>query len=244
MWQIKNPTIQTTTLDLSSSGQNSFSCSQLFAEDTMIINAIELVEWQEEQTQLLICHSCGFPGCKSGDWVSLRVAGDLILLLPAFESWLQGEKINTEYHPPTYVIKRSIPYFTVSDYETVRSLNSAFPVVGNIRKLNLKEAIWAFQLETPSRIFGNPPKKTVARKEAVIGASEGHVNEHLKFIEEFAQRHKDNESPVKLRLPKATETVISLYFDTHEFIEWKVLAASGSEFLLMLNSEFVISFEQ
>lgn len=244
MWQIKNPIIKTTTLDFSSSGQNNFPCSQLFSEDTELINAIELVDWADEQIQLLICGACGIPGCQSGGWVSLRVAGDLILILPAFDAWLDNDKIEAEYEPPYYMLEQGIPYFTLADYKSLRSRHSSFPLIDKIRQLTLKEAISAFQMETPSRIFGNPPEKIVTRKEAVIGASEGDENEHLKFIEEFTQRHKDNESPVKLRLPKATETVISLYFDTHEFIEWKVLAGSDSEFLLMLNSEFVISLEQ
>jgi hypothetical protein len=241
MWQIKNPAIKTATLDFSSSGQNSFPCSQLFAEDAMLVNAIELVDWQEEKTQFLICESCGIVHCNSGGWVSLRVAGDLILLLPAFASWLEDGKTDDEYQPPYYLFQRGVAYFTRTDYEALRLLNSAFPAVEELRRMSMQEAVLAFQMDAPSRIFGNPPDKLVARRDAVLGASEGNEDEHLKFIEEFAQRQKDSQSAVKLRLPKATETVISLFLDTHEFIEWKVLASSDSEFLLMLNSEFVIS---
>jgi hypothetical protein len=243
MWQIKNPTIKSTTLDFSSSEQGRFPCSQLFTEDTELINAIELVDWQEEKTQFLVCGSCGIAHCKSGGWVSLRVAGDVVLLLPAFAAWFDNEKIDIEYEPPYYVLQQGIPYFSLAEYETLRLRKSLFPSIAEIRQLNLKEAIWAFQLEIPGRIFGDPPEKIVARKEAILGASEGDADEHLKFIEAFAQRHKTNQSPVTLRLPKVTETLITLYLDTHEFIEWKVLAGSESETSLMLNPEFVISFE-
>jgi hypothetical protein len=243
MWQIKNPIIKTATLDFTNSGQPPRQVSQLFSEETLLINAIELIDWDEEKVQLLVCASCGFTHCESGGWVSVRIAGDFILFLPAFAVWLENEDSYTEYHPPAYVLKRGIPYITVADYAVLRSHNSSFPFVAKIRQLNLQEAIRAFQIDTPSRIFGSPPGKVVARKEAILGASVGDGDEHVKFIETFAQTNTDNESSVQLRLPKATETIISLYIDTHEFIEWKVLAGSDCGFLLMLNSEFVIALE-
>jgi hypothetical protein len=243
MWQIKNSTITPTTLDFSHSGQQNRQVLQLFAGDILLINAIELVDWQEE-AQFLICRACGIPGCKSGDWVSLRLAGDMILLMPAFAAWFEDGKTDDEYHPPYYLIERGIAYFTLADYQALSSLNTSFPAVEKLRRMNMQEAILAFQLDAPSQVFGNPPEKPVARRDVVVGASEGNEDEHLKFIEAFAQRQKDNQSPVKLRLPKAEETVISLFLDTHEFLEWKVLAGVGSETSLMLNSEFVISIEQ
>ncbi|MBI3649501.1 MAG: hypothetical protein HY231_00450 [Acidobacteria bacterium] len=244
MWQIKNPVIKTTTLDFQSSGQPSRQVTQLFSAGILLINALELVDWQEEKTQFLICESCGYAHCKSGDWISLRAAGERLLILPAFAAWCKNRDISTEYHPPAYVLKRGIPFLTLADYEALQLLHSAFPAVDKIRQLNLQEAIWAFQLEAPRRMFGNPSEKIVAQKEAVIGASEGDFNEHLQFIEAFAQTNRNNESPVELRMPKAAETIISVYLDTHEFVEWKILAYHEANKYLLLNSEFVIAPEK
>jgi hypothetical protein len=244
MWRVTNPTIKPTTFDFSSSGQANQQVSQLFAEDVMLINAIELVDWDMEQAQLMICKSCGMVGCKPGDWVSLRSAGEMILILPAFALWFEEGQIDTEYRPPSYVAERGIPYFTLADYEALRALHSAFPAVEKIRQLRLNEAIWAFQLEAPNRAFGHPPKKVVARKDAIMGASEGDLGEQVRLIEAFAQENRDNESPVRLRLPATTETVVSLFLNVHEFIEWRVLAYDGADRYLMLNSEFVISPEE
>jgi hypothetical protein len=52
--------------------------SRLVLDNTVLINAIELVDWDEEPTQFLICEACGYVHCKRGDWVSSRSSPGLI----------------------------------------------------------------------------------------------------------------------------------------------------------------------
>jgi hypothetical protein len=240
MWRIQNPTIKPITLDFGASEQGKRRFSQLFADDVLLINAIELVDWDDQQTQFLICQSCGMVGCASGGWVSLRVAGDLLLILPAFSSWFEDDERDREYRPPLYVSEHGIPYLTLADYQALRSLHPDFPAVEKFRRLNLKEAIYAFQLDAPKRVFGNPPERVAARKDAIVGASAGNLARHLQYIEEYAQENRESEALVRLRAPNATETVISFYLVAFEFLEWRVLAGTDSEYFLMLNSELVI----
>lgn len=61
MWQIKNPEVKPATLDFSSSEQGKLQVSQLFSDGVELINALELVDWDSEDTQFLVCESCGTP---------------------------------------------------------------------------------------------------------------------------------------------------------------------------------------
>src|SRR5918999_258476 len=80
MWQIKNPQLKPSTLDFSSSGQGKRPVWQLFADGVELINALELVDWESEETQFLVCEECGHTGCKVGDWVSVRKSDSLVFI--------------------------------------------------------------------------------------------------------------------------------------------------------------------
>ena len=102
MWKIDKPELRTAILNFSSSGQAGREVSQLYSEDVQLINALELVDWDTEEQQFLICEACGYTGCKVGDWVSLRLAEPLILILPPFDAHPEDEETNSEYAPPWY----------------------------------------------------------------------------------------------------------------------------------------------
>lgn len=65
MWQIRNPDITRSSLDFGLSGRDKFQVFQLFVEDIKLINALELVEWDDEHSQFLICEGCGYAGSRS-----------------------------------------------------------------------------------------------------------------------------------------------------------------------------------
>jgi hypothetical protein len=192
MWQISNPEIRTGRLDFSSSGQGTKAVSQLYSDDIQLMNAIELVGWEMDEDQFLICEGCGFVHCKSGDWVSLRAAGPLILVIPAFGSYFQDGEVNTEYSPPVYLRKRGIPYFDVATYEELRATNASFPPIERIHGLEMWEAILAFQWDAPLQAFGRPPAQFAQREDLVIASSEGEHTEQVRWIESIARANLTN----------------------------------------------------
>jgi len=54
MWKILNPEIEPATLDFSSSGQDKLRLSRLVSDEVELINAIELVDWDSDDSQFLI----------------------------------------------------------------------------------------------------------------------------------------------------------------------------------------------
>ena len=242
MWQIRDPEIKPATLDFSSSGQGTFPVSRLFSDGIELINALELVDWDSEDTQLLVCAACGYTHCKPGDWVSIRQSNSLILFLPA-SGYVWGERREKgEFSPPYYLKKRGAAYLDLSSYESLRSKHSSFPPAGRIRRLNMREATLLFQWDAPARVLGEPPEVTV-RRDIILASSEGDYVQHLKQLEALMHRQYIDESQAVLRPVSGGEQVISFYLDAEEFIEWKALVSDGSAYRLLADSRYVIAGE-
>ncbi|MDQ3755520.1 MAG: hypothetical protein M3371_12420 [Acidobacteriota bacterium] len=240
MWQIKNPEIKPATLDFSSSAQGKLQVSQLFSGGIELINVLELVDWDSEDTQFLICEACGYTHCKSGDWVSIRKSNSLILILPASE-YVWGERRDKEeYRPPYYLKKQGVAYLDLSTYESLRSKHSSFPTVEQIRLLNMREATLLFQWDAPSRVLGELPNVHL-RRDIILASSEGDYVEYLKQLEALIQTQYKDESSAILRPISDSEQVISFYLDAEEFIEWKALVFDGSAYRLLADSRYVIA---
>jgi len=243
MWQIKNPEIKPATLDFSSSGQNRLQVGQLFADGIKVINALELVDWDEEKTQFLICEACGLPHCKPGDWVSLRKSDSLIFILPPFEAISGESRENQEYRPPYYLKQKGIAYFDGAIYENLRSSHPSFPSVNQIRPLNVQEATLLYHWNAPANLLGKPPHINV-RGDIVLASSDGDHILYLKQLENLIQRQYQDESKATLRTVLNGEKVVSLFLDAEEFIEWAALVYDGSAYRLLIDSKYVVEADR
>ncbi len=242
MWQIENPEIKPATLDFTSSSQGQLKVSQLFSGDILLINALELMDWDEDKTQFLVCEACGFTRCKSGDWVSLRKSGSLILIMPAFEAVFGEGRAKDEYRPPYYLKKQGVAYLDVFTYENLKAKHSSFPSIEQIRQLNMQEAALLYQWDAPAYVLGEPPKLQV-RRDIILGTSEGDYVEYVKDLEALIGKQYKDESDAALRLVLDDERVISFYLDAEEFIEWKALVFDGSTHRLLIDSKYVVDGE-
>jgi hypothetical protein len=242
MWLIKNPEIKPATLDFSSSEQAKLQVSQLFSDGVELINALELVDWDSEDTQFLVCEACGYTRCKSGDWVSIRKSNLLILILPASEYVWGERREKEEYGPPYYLKKQGVACLDLSTYESLRSKHSAFPPVEQIRQLKMREATLLFQWDAPAQVLGEPPELNV-RRDIVLATSEGDFGEYLKELEALVQRQYKDESNAVLRPLSDSEQVIAFYLDAEEFIEWNALVFDGAAYRLLVDSSYVIAVQ-
>lgn len=211
---------------------------QLFSNDIKLINALELVAWDPEDTQLLICEECGITHCKSGNWVSVRRSDSLVLILPTADFVWGDEEDKREYRPPAYLKEQGIPYLDFAIYERLRSMHSSFPAIDQIQPLTLKEATLLFQWHAPGRILGEPPEVNI-RRNMIVGSSEGDY-EHLRALEHLIRRQYTNESVANLRPTSSDERIISLYLDAAQFNEWQALAFDGTEYRLLVDSKYVV----
>jgi hypothetical protein len=241
MWRVENPTIVNTTLDLTSSGQGRVKVSQLHSNSIVLMSALELMEWNSDRTQLLICGGCGIESCESGGWVAPRSAGDSILLIPAFEEMEPDESSKTEYGPPRYLKKEGAPYFDRATYEFLVATGLGFPDLNAIKPLEMGEAMRLAQIEMPFRMFGEPPELKLAdAKSLVIAASEGEPKDHLSTIEGILRSNYKSREPAVLRTRRVDEETIYLFLDASEFTDWEALVRSENGERLLLAEKFVI----
>jgi hypothetical protein len=238
MWQLKNPEVRPATLDFSSSGQSRLQVSQLYVDGVEIINAIELVDWDHQKIQFLICEACGMTNCKSGDWVSLRRSDSLILLLPPFEA-VGESRDSEEYRPPYYLRQNGVAFFEAASYEALRSDNPSFPPVEQIRFLSVQEATWLYHWNAPAHVLRTPPDLRV-RSDVVLAASEGEHLDYINQLEDLIQKQYQDESPANLRPILKGEKVITLFLDAEKFIEWDALIYDGSSYRLLIDSTYVV----
>ena len=242
MWEIKNPTIQKAKLDFTSSGQGFYEVSQLVSDGVILMNALELMEFDEDEVQVLICDRCGTTNCETGNWVSFRKSGDCILLIPAFEQMGDDEWSKTQYSPPKFYNKKGTPFFDLRIYKDLRNHFPDFPKIDEIKNLRMREAMRLAQQNMPLRIFGEPPEINVRRDKFkyINASSEATPEEQLKRIEEILRKNYQNNLPANVRRPSANEEIIRLFIDINEFTDWKALIKTNSDYLLMLEEEFLI----
>jgi hypothetical protein len=100
-----NPSRFTTrraTFDFSSSDGCIHQVTPLLADDQLLANAIELIDWSDDPVQVRVCEQCGFVHCEPGGWLSLRNGGSAVLLIPAFSRMAEN---SSEYAPPKIVAR-------------------------------------------------------------------------------------------------------------------------------------------
>lgn len=248
MWHIKNPEIRKSALDLTSSEQGHIEVSQVVFENSVLMNAVELMEFDEDLVQLIVCDHCGSVGCKSGDWVRFRKSGDFILLTPDFDRFNQDDWSVNEFAPPnfydksTHNRKKGTPYFDLETYKTLRNSFPNFPSFEKIQNLKLSEAVRIAQQNIPFQLFGEPPKGSFnsAKKGLIVGASNGDANEYLQTIEAILRENYENDSLALIRKILPSEEIIYIFLDADEFIDWQALVKNTEGYLLIIDDNFVI----
>lgn len=240
MWKISSPEIKPAVLDFSSSGQGKREVSTLLSDGIELINALELVDWDSDDTQVLICEECGYVHCEPGGWVSFRRSDSLVLILPAADYVWGESRDKDEYRPPPYLAKLGIPYLTLSTYEDLRSRHSSLPTVDRIQELNLREATLLFHWNAPVNVLGEPPIISI-RRDIVVGSSEGDHLAPLDRLEDLLRAQYEDNSPAQLRPRLSEERIVSFNVDGAEFIEWDAMVFDGSNYRLLVDSSYVIA---
>lgn len=242
MWRIDDPKFESVTLDFSSSGQGHFQATQLISGDIKLMNAIELMDWDDDKVQVSICDHCGTVGCSSGGWIVFRSSGNFVLLMPAFDAMREDNWSKAEYSPPYFLTDKGTAYFDKHTYESLREQSSLFPPFEQIRPLQIREAMWLVQSSAPLQILGKPATLDIdPRKfDYVIAAMNGEPKEHLHKAENLLRENFENNSIARLRPLLPDEGSVWLFLDAMEFIDWQVMSLSGEKYKFVIDNELVV----
>ncbi|MEO1246214.1 MAG: hypothetical protein AAFX56_11090 [Pseudomonadota bacterium] len=205
-------------LDFSSSGQGRFEATEVFAGDTKIVNAIELLDFSDGLVQVLVCEACGITGCEPGSWVAIRRAEDKVIFVPAIEAMQEGDWEMNEYSPPRYIRKNGPLVFSFDAYEELRSRTGRFPAATNVKEITSKEALGVLQLTAPGNVLGQLGTQVDLNSENIVAVTEGDLEAEVAEFRNLISIINDGSEGQQAGSP---ERVIEFHLDIPSFPAWR-----------------------
>jgi hypothetical protein len=225
--------------DLTSSGQRSSTATQVVATpgDATLANAVEYVTWNQSPMQFILCTQCLAEGCESGGWLQPRLAGDYVVLTPAYER--MAESGTADGGPPRYVERLGIPLLAVPLYQELGRLLPGLLAPAQLEWLNGAELLRCMQWEAPLRVMGRPPQAPELVPKRILAVSEGNAEEGIASLS-TAMQELAKAPEVVLEELAAPSTPLTFYLDGPHFPEWAPLAAlPGQAMRLLLTPRMV-----
>lgn len=231
MWLIRDLTHRRMRLDFSSSGQAAQDVTQLLADGEVLANAMELASWTEERVQLQVCQDCGIEGCAPGGWVAPRLAGDLVVLLPAFASMCSDEYALDEYRPPAVVERRGIPVLTAVLAQGVSKRGEWLPWPHELPLMTGAELVRWLQWEAPAEVLGRLPQAVAIRQDLVLASSMDDHRVATALVAAEIERVAKLDG-VLLSAMDPSWQPIALHLEGPRFPEWNPAVMRGEEIAL------------
>jgi len=97
--------VKTSQLDFTSSDQSLVEVTQIYFDDWLFCNGVELLEIDNSSIQFIVCMYCGYSRCEPGNWLAIRRGGEFVFLIPAFFDLEEDDWELSEYYPPYKVQK-------------------------------------------------------------------------------------------------------------------------------------------
>lgn len=227
------------TLDFTSSEQGRPRVTQLFVDDVLFANALNLTSWDAEAFQPLVCEACGIEGCEPGNWLAARRAGEFAVLLPDFSAMLDDENEATEHAPPAYIRTRGALVLGPDEYHRFRSLVSGVREFERLPGLRGNEASRLLQLEAAHNMLGRFPGTVALRNDHAIACTDGDLTGRMQEVAGLLQALGEHQ-PVRLR-PVSSEAVpVVFYLDDAKATEWAPISLENDRAVLLAAPGLVV----
>ena len=237
MWCLASPELKSGHLDIGEAWRGQIPVRQLWEGDICLSNAINLVSWHCGNGQMTLC-DCGVTGCQSGNWVSLRQAGERVLMVPVFtEIDDVSLHIHDDYGPPDYLLRWGGLYFERTQYA---KLQIGFPQFEDVPPVTGWEIAKLYQFEAPAQILGKSDATPRLPQDMVVASSTGSFLEQVPQLEGLLVSLLVSDQPITLRPVSPNDTPITFYLDIAGFPEWPALALTEDGLRLYLSPGFVI----
>ncbi len=240
MWQLSHPILKTAEFNFAGAGKT--TVAQLWQDDVCLVNAFSQVNWDDTAAnfQFEVCQ-CGYLGCAPGGWVSLRRAGSMGLILPAFQknNGADGALID-EYQPPWYLIQRGAMWLEQQIYTDKLRGAAPSPDFDQLPGLTSQEAAKLFQWEAPHQVLGSFHSWPKLVPDVVIASSEGSFLEQVPVLTALIDQLLNAGDWVTLRPVQPQEQVITFYLDLAGIPHWNALVYDGIGYKLYLEPGYVL----
>lgn len=232
MWKPTEITTSQSKMDFTSSGQEVRTVTQLYFDDMLFCNGIELVQPDADTVQFIVCDHCGYAGCSSGNWLTIRKLGDLVIFIPSFESMEDGERELSEYQAPYQIRKRGAVYLEKDQFEVAQSYLPDLPGFDCLEEIKNREIALLVQFEAPFRVLGEFPDPIQFRKDLYLATTSELEDGIIPKLEELMNAFYNSMSRAQ-RI--GSEEDISIFLDGSDLVEWKPICTDGSEFYVKLS---------
>jgi len=227
--------LETWSPNFSSSGQANPTWTRVRVEDTVIINSLGWVDWQNNPVQLFLCDACGTIQCNPGGYAHASRLNDFLLLTsPQIDP--NDEWAVTEFAPVIALEKLgavAIPLTLWTSWEMCAL--SSFPEA-NPRAL--AEA-WALGPGRPKRIEEMPKML----RHRLVACDSLTPEKAIERVEHWLDKFLNSSQLTGVSLVRASELnakVETLYFDGPANEDWPAFAYQGETEYLALNRDYCL----
>lgn len=226
-------------LVFTSSGGGSLSTFELYADQVLFANALEFIDLSEDPSQLIVCDKCGIIGCQPGGWVSFRRAGDLVLVIPAFDSMEIAEYGLEEYRPPDYFKDMGFPCFDIPLYKKLMKMVTGSRGLTRLTPLTVGEAIRLFQWESPYKVLGRFPDPPLLNEEMILDIVKGEREKELEKVRNFVTHYAGSSIPLVPIKHNQRHKAIEILLDMPGFPVWRRFATIGDDICILMGHKLI-----
>ena len=239
MWTSNKFEIYPKQFDFTSSEQEKPTYTAIKIGDYEFSNLVESIEFESQFSfQHIICDHCGFSGCASGNWLSIRKNDEYIFFIPNFID-MKDEDLGADFQPSHYFKVNGCLYLKKNEYENLRSYIHQFPKPDELQNFEKEEIIELYKWDVPQKMFGEFPEFQSINEKRIIATSELNDSEVVKIIMQKVEELENSKS-FSLKDFENKENIITIYLDDHKTTEWNALYRENNEFFLLLEGKFKI----
>ena len=203
---------------------------ELWASGVRISNAPSYVDLCDDPVQLIVCESCGQPGCAMEGYVSMRRTGeDEAFLLPAFRP---GHDLDINcMAPPYWMVSRGTAIISRGVYEHLRRAVHSAPSWPELLPLRRWEAARLVIWESPLHGRG---ALTQLSKEVILGEDEVEGRGASEILSNVLKRWGASQDEANLEPKRASDQEIYLFLDIGVGTEWVPMVERGGQIGLQM----------
>lgn len=236
MWRVEALSAVPVALDFSSSTGRAHASTAIQAGSVRLINALDLIEFDPEATQVHVCNHCGSAGCQSGGWVTLRRLGEGVVWVPALERMKNGDEFARErYSPPAFMASAGAPYFLPGAWRQLRLWHAKVPAVSELRPASVREVLRALQWAAPCHCLGIYPAPPELRREGIVTVTNGELDAEIRAVNGALAPSADRDSPIQVLLATARLEPIEFWIDLPGIPAWRVFGRVGAEVVVAVD---------
>lgn len=240
IWKIEQIEAVPVELDFSSSWGTMHSDTAVQASGVRIINAIGLVEYDPERTQVEICEECGVVHCQPGGWVVLRRIDENVVWIPAWRVMEEGRFQFGEFRPPDYMRKVGIPLFSAGAWDTIRKMHKKLPAAQDLHWIDSRETARLWQWTAPARILGEFPEVPRLRRHLLAGVADGDLEWEARAVDECLEAHFHEPCSMGLVPPGISARTIELRISLPGVPFWRGFAQVQNQICFLLGAGSVL----